>query len=308
MDTREFGDIIRTRREQLGLTRKSLCEGICSEFSLLRIENGTQFPSYWTIRTLLERLGLSSQGIQVPISKSDCDVLNLQYQIRSSVTRHKYEETLSTIAELERKIDQKDCFGQQFLLQYQAIAGNMKDGEAVPFEPEAKLNLLLQAIHLTIPQFELDKFAQKWMSIQEVHIIQEIAVTLSEQGQRRESIDLLYQLLKYEQNHHGLLEKEAEMMPLITHDLSKLLQLEGRYKESLEISEMGLQYYLNYDNSLLPELLVNQAYCLHEVGPMEEAVKKLYQAYYGLKSMEHDVNLKLLIEYAKNTFHIDFKE
>lgn len=53
-----IGIVIQNRREELGMTRAELCDGICSERTIYRVEcQGALIPMK-LIKPLLERLGL----------------------------------------------------------------------------------------------------------------------------------------------------------------------------------------------------------------------------------------------------------
>ena len=53
-----IGDIIKTKRKQLGKTQEELAFGTCSTSTLSRIENGDQMPSRKVVEDLLFKLGL----------------------------------------------------------------------------------------------------------------------------------------------------------------------------------------------------------------------------------------------------------
>ncbi|MDE6915247.1 MAG: helix-turn-helix domain-containing protein, partial [Lachnospiraceae bacterium] len=56
-----ISDVIRRRREMLGLTKKALCKGICSEKTIGRLEAKKTKPQIEIVRLLFERLNLSGE-------------------------------------------------------------------------------------------------------------------------------------------------------------------------------------------------------------------------------------------------------
>ena len=48
-----LGEYIKKQREKLGLTQEQVCEGICEQVTLSRLENGRQTPSRTRVNALL---------------------------------------------------------------------------------------------------------------------------------------------------------------------------------------------------------------------------------------------------------------
>ena len=58
-----LNEMIYKRRSMLGLTRKELCEGICSEKTIIRVETTTGKMQMPIGRQVLRRLGLSAEKL-----------------------------------------------------------------------------------------------------------------------------------------------------------------------------------------------------------------------------------------------------
>ncbi|MDE5746512.1 MAG: transcriptional regulator [Acetatifactor sp.] len=56
-----IGDVVRKRRKMLGMTAKKLCDGICSEKTLRRLENNRASTHMQIVGELFERMGLSPE-------------------------------------------------------------------------------------------------------------------------------------------------------------------------------------------------------------------------------------------------------
>ena len=70
-------DVVRSRRKMFGLTISELVEGICSERSLIRLENGQSKMHLHECMLILERLGVGTNYKRSEIYVSDIDTLNL---------------------------------------------------------------------------------------------------------------------------------------------------------------------------------------------------------------------------------------
>ena len=98
-----IGDIIKTRREMLKMSREELCEGICSERALMRLENKrqkkTQIP---IVRELFEKLGLCEEYTRARVITTDFEIIQLAENIATYTNNseiQKWEETLEVLEE-----------------------------------------------------------------------------------------------------------------------------------------------------------------------------------------------------------------
>ena len=182
-----IGKVIRQRRKELGYTQEQLCEGICEPPNISRLENEQQIPSRSTMTLLLERLGLPNDIYYAYLSDNEAEIEDLQTEIVSCNMTINSEQGLDAIERLEALITDKDKIIKQFILRSKAILGHSINGQIVPYSRKEKLELLFEAIKLTVPRFELQKINDCLYGIIEVKIVNQIAQVYSEQGGERES-------------------------------------------------------------------------------------------------------------------------
>lgn len=95
------------------------------------------------------------------------------------------------------------------------------------------------------------------------------------------------------------------MLPLTAYNYSRLLGLERRYEEAIEVAELGRQCCVKYNKCrMLGGLLLNIACCLHELGKDEESRKIMQQSYYAYLIMEDLISCEVVQKYAEETFKI----
>ena len=73
----------------------------------------------------------------------------------------------------------------------------------------------------------------------ETKIINQIAITYSEEGKHRQAIEIYRQLIRYVESHFPDCEVRQVMLPLTAYNYSRLLGLERRYEEAIEVAELG---------------------------------------------------------------------
>lgn len=308
MQSYHIGYLLKQRREELGIPQDALCAGICDKSTLSRIERGVTQPSYQLLNLLLGRLGVAQEDFFLPLSDRNYTAAQLQKEIVACNANHNYPEALQKLDQLEAAIDPKDRILRQFVLRARAIAGRMEDGQRVEYSYVEQRALLTEAIGLTVPNFSLDTLERRLLGVDEIKLINQLAITYSEDGQRRLAIDIYRQLLRNVQSRFVDVEARAVLLPLIAYNYSRLLGLEGRYEEEIEIAELGRKCCVEYNQCrMLGGLLLNIGCGLHELGRDEESKKFLFQSFYIYQIMERPSSCEVVKNYVKKEFDLYFE-
>lgn len=298
-----LGILIRQRRETLGLSQQQLCQGICDRSTLSRIERGDQVPSYSTLRALLQRLGMQEKDIHFLLSQPDFETAQLQKEIVALNTRKQWLAAQQKIRQLEDLPTAASPLIRQFILRAKALAGYEQDGKAVPYPYEEQRQMLLEALQISCPGIDPEHPQGHLLGEEEGKILNQIAITYSESGERRRAIEIYRQLMDYLQTHQVGTDTGAVLLPLVAYNYSRLLGRERRYEECIEIAEIGRQCCVMYNKcKMLGGLLHNIAYSLHKLGEDDKSKEILIQAYYVHKAMERSSSCEAVKKYAEETF------
>ena len=173
-----LGEYIKQRRLDLGLTQEQLCDGICEPMTLSRLENGKQTPSRNRINALLQRLGLPDDRYFALLSKNELEMEALQKEIVACNANHRVEEGFETLKKFEQIADHDDQIAQQFILRSKVLLGRLDQR----YTPQEQIDLLMQAIRLTVPRFNLDEIERFFYSTDEIKIINQIGIAYSDDG------------------------------------------------------------------------------------------------------------------------------
>ena len=300
-----IGYYIRRIRKERGICQEVLYEGLCSRSTLHRIESGEQQPGLFVASQLLQRLGLDESSFLLPLGPQDFEISNLQKEIISLNAQSRFAEALEKIARLETIVVPQDKLAQQFILRAKALAGYECDGKRCPYDYPTQRQMLMQALELTCAGINLENMRGFLLGEDETKIINQIAITYSEEGKRRQAIEIYRQLIRYVESHFPDCEVRQVMLPLTAYNYSRLLGLERRYEEAIEVAELGRQCCVKYNKCrMLGGLLLNIACCLHELGKDEESRKIMQQSYYAYLIMEDLISCEVVQKYAEETFKI----
>lgn len=293
MKAYNIGLFIKKKREEQHIRQEDLCRGICDKSTLSRIERGKQEPSSGILGVLLQRLGINEDQLAVLLGPKDFEISDLQKEIVALNSQKEYEKAAEKIRRLEQLVEPTDKITQQFILRSKALVYFPED-----YPPSREL--LLQALSLTLPDFDFDHISDYLLGIEEIKILNQLANSYSEEGNRRFAIHIYHQL--FQDSHRRLLNIESmiSLFTMLAYNYSRLLGLERRYEECIEIASLGQNLCIRHNRcQYLGGLLLNIGYALHELGRDEEAKATLIDAYYSYHLMRDDLSCKIVLKYAQ---------
>lgn len=94
-----IGEYIKRKREEQKIKQDELCYGICDRSTLSRIERGKQEPSYYILKALLQRLGISEDRCQILMGPQEFEISELQREIVADNVRHNFSSALKKSAD-----------------------------------------------------------------------------------------------------------------------------------------------------------------------------------------------------------------
>lgn len=304
-----IGYYIRRIRQEKGISQEALYEGLCSRSTIHRIESGKQQPTMFTASHLLQRLGLDENSFLVPLGPRDFEICNLQKEIVALNAQSQFEQALERIDRLEKLVAPKEKLAQQFLLRSRALAGYWKDGKRQPYDYLTQRRMLLDALDITHPDFDLEKVERCLLSIEDIKSLNQIAITYSETGDRRFAIRIYEQLLRYPGQNLLNIDALLGVMPMLHYNCSRLLGLEKRFEEELEVAQTGYEICVKYNRArMMGGLLLNMACALHELGREEESKQAFVDSYHAHRLMKNFKSCQLIQDYVKKIYNTELRQ
>lgn len=306
-----IGEVIQKRRKELGLTQAEVCEGICEPITLSRIENGRQAPSYNRVKAILHRLDLPDDRYTALLDEDEITLEDLKREASARVNLvanasaqdkpRLREEALAAIQTLE-EFAGEDQLTQQAAMGLRASLGRPEG----PYSLEEKLELLMGAIRMTRPKFDLEEINDFRYSGGEIALIIRIANAYSLAGEKRKVLDIYSQLVKYARKHGWDQPRYAGNLVVILSNYARELNIDKRYEEALEIAQMGWNITIKYSNyRCLGGLLFIQANAYAHLGESGKSKDLYYQALYLYKALGDPDGITHLKSDAKDTLGIE---
>lgn len=204
MNNYSIGEVVRKRRKMLGLSGKELCDGICGEKTLRRLENNQSSTHMEIMGELFERLGLSPeyQRKKVIVDRYESVVL---YETAVKALNNQDMETLGKVLPKLRKTLPMDILNNQ---QEMEVLETLYLWYREQIAKKECLSRLQQALEYTISLNDVRHMKEGYLSYGEILCVYNMA-TVADEPEKRAYIDLL-------QCFCELLAKERDIKEYIT--------------------------------------------------------------------------------------------
>lgn len=225
-----ISDVIRRRREMLGLTKKKLCEGICSEKTIGRLEANKTKPHIEVVRLLFEKMNLSGEYQRLQVVTDDVRAFTIIDEIVRCVNNCEFDRTKQLLRKLEHYISLDNVINLQFK---QRIEINLKYVQGQMSQNEVA-NKLKEILEYTIPYNNAISSGEKYLTNTEILCLLKMVV-YTENINESCIFDMLIKLCRQMEQDDGISEHIALWEIIMTH-VANVFGSKERYFKSDEIS------------------------------------------------------------------------
>jgi hypothetical protein len=224
------GNAVLHYREKSKLGQMQVCEGICNEMTMSRIETGEREFDSLISETLLSRLGKTTNRFEFLLNEEDYYYYILRENIQKAVGAGELESAKTYIEEYRKNIPDTHELHEQFLLFYEAMI--MKAENKAVKDIVAHL---YRAINLTRGDFLEPTQRLRLYSKFEIQIIYEL---LLYEEYSEERIDPMF---RFVDELYDVEEKAAVFVPFLYYYGKKYKQDENWY-ELKKVTERAISY------------------------------------------------------------------
>lgn len=295
------GDFIREIRLRKGYTQEEVSFGICTPASLSRIENGMQTPGRYVLDKLLERLGTENNVFSTFVSREEMELYEIVQMIARNIADGNVSELEQQIKKMERLVVGKKELERQYLFFAQGELLRQRGGDE-----EAVMDLLMRAIHVTLPGFDgRTPLKNNLLTFDEIIIINSIATQYAERSRIEDALRLGFWLKDYMEEKVVDGKMKTAKYPVILYNLSNWLGETERFKDALRMADIGIDFCIRYGHLLtLPLLMFNKACSLAELRRFEEAKKFFAQSVTVFEAMKQYNRAKMATDWCKKHYEI----
>lgn len=279
-------DVIKRRREMLGLTKKKLCEGICSEKTIGRLEAGRTKPQMEIVKQLFERLNLSGEYQRWQIVTKDVRAFAVVDEVIRCANNRDFDRTANLLDELNQYISMDNPINRQFR---ERIEINLKYGKGEITGADA-VEQFRRVLEYTIPYEVAMKDCELYMTNAEILCLFNMAI-YSGSFNECPAYDALLKICGHIEED-GISEHIAVWEAIMTNAANVYGDI-GEYDRSDEISLRTMKESIHcYRMNLLAANLYNN------VWNYEQRIKNdipVRQGYQGEKFLKRCITLCQMI-------------
>ena len=293
----QIGSIIRSRREEMGLSQEDLADGICAVPTLSRIENNERLPTKNHFEMLMQRLGYNITSLDFFVDRRDFLIHELKFKIRQAYMDLDFPLAIEYLEQFKAILKEGTKIDRQFLMLYQTLL------EKNQLSAAKKLDLFEQALQLTSPTYKSGCIPHV-LSYEEIIILNNIAICNYSCGDTRRACEILYAIKDYYEHRIVNSEEALRTQPMVLYNLSKILGLSGRYDECIEICDLGIRIAKSSGRSTyLGQTLFNRAWALlqrNSAGDKESAQTNIKHAYAIFTIMDNQKDADVVSKFYRD--------
>lgn len=291
-----IGDIIRDFRMEQELSQQTLCYGLCSKSKLSKVEGKTLQPDIALTEALLQRLGISERIFTFWGSEREAKYYDLKFGTMHVRSLKQRELILKDIESMESLSTEKDILRRQECLASKALLN--PSPEAIP--------LLAEALHLTLPDFDIHQILSYRLTWQELSILNNIAhlYGYSNSGESYKSSLYFLQLLKYQQKTPLDIQMCVNTFSVTGYMYCHSLYGIKHFNEIITLPERSDLLIMRYDMNALMMYLFYYCRALGKCQQYEQAALYAVFACNTACLREHNKTISLLKSYLAIDFDI----
>jgi transcriptional regulator with XRE-family HTH domain len=224
-----IGDVLRIRRNMLGMTQKQLCEGICSVKSLQRAENRQHNMQREPLEKILRRLGLSGEIQKTALVADNREVLQLMAEMALCCNNRETGKTRVLLERLKAEVCLEIPENRQYVMEMEAALDWM-EGKITAQQFVSRQE---EALHCTLNTDRWYEMDDVYLTETEMTCIRQRLKGLDDIEKRRQIEFLIHFFEEYEKRN--LLSEYIAMyeyvMVLVTSELGNM----GTYHLATEL-------------------------------------------------------------------------
>ena len=299
----DTGSLIKRLRRQKDITQEQLAEyaGI-DRATLSKIENGKAVPNNSTLHIIFQKLGLDPAGLSAYfLSRKEAEWEAIKTEIMANSTHRDYDKVYELVKQLENDAEHmKQDVNRQFTVFIRGFA-HLFTGKS----PDEALEMFDKAIRITIPHFSLQYLDEYHLSDVEQKICGAMANAHAIARRYDKAIEIMYALKNNFDNNCIDRDLWGKQYPTIIYYLTRFLCLAERWQEALELCDIGRQAAASGYTALLPQVVLNKAYCLNALGDKAGSEQIFRNVYHTYLLYEMPGNAEMVKRDAKKYLDVD---
>lgn len=289
-----LGRLIQELRREQKISQSLLCQGLCTDSRLSKIENSVIQPDIMLSEALLQRLGLSDRVFTFWGNEKEKRFHDLKYKIMYE--RSLPQETLDNyLQEMGQLFGEKDVLYRQEYLFFKTVVQN---------PPGKRITGLTQALRLTLPEFKINEICSYRLTWCELTILNNLTHEYRLTAQSYICSVYASQLIAYIQTVRPDILLKIHILPYTYFVHCRTLYLQKLYRQTLDFANKTDKSLLKYNISAYSSYLFFHSQALGECDYFGEAATEAINACAIDEMLEYFRNPVVLKKGFKQDFSI----
>lgn len=214
----------------LGLTKKELCEGICSEKTIGRLEANKTKPQIEVVRQLFERLNLSGEYQRLQVETQEVQAFSVIDKIMRCINNRDFEMAKKYLLDLDQYMSFENPINKQYK---KRIEINLKIRQGIITKEKAREGLKA-VLGYTMPYEIALRQGEKYLTNVEMQCLLDVAVYTGRSSMNT-AFDALVKLCNQMEEDEGIPEHISAWEVIMTN-IASIYGNIGEYDKSDAIS------------------------------------------------------------------------
>ncbi len=235
-ETYVLSQMIRGRRQAMGMTQEMLGDGICDPVTVSRIESGLVVPKQGVMTKLLEKLNIPGGSIVLSAQTGKTELHRLTEEFNLLTKMGKIQEALPLMEQIL-----KNAGRNRYVDQYLTVIEAQTLYGAGKLDAPSVQERLWKALFMTVPDKKPEDLNTWIFTRTETSIINCISQSCEKVGQRDKGISWLKLLLQYYDKIPSVRRKGMENYEMALRNLGNLLGNNKEYEEAIRTEDIAIR-------------------------------------------------------------------
>lgn len=229
-----INDVIRIRRQMLGITPGELCDGICDVKTLRRLERRATIPQRVIVERLFARLGLSGELTRTELVTDDQEAKRLMEKLRGSINDQQWDKSEDILKQLKAHVPMDIPSNRQALMRRDLLLR----WEKKQLERDEYYRMMREILELTLPFEAFLKEGEKYLTYAEQECIHSLMLGMKKSGE-----EFWICMERFEEMYRSVIDDEqleafAGIYELIINLVASELGNNGEFDRSDQYSDI----------------------------------------------------------------------
>jgi len=299
-----IGELIAKLRYEANLTLNTLCEGLCHESTLSKIESNP-FPldKVYLLESLMQRLGRHvNHYFDTFIPREEFENKRMRDEIKALLVSRDYDEAKNLLEVLATKKSFQDGANLQFVELAKATIYGDKNRYTADH-----ITMIQKAIKITRKNFDIGLVARMRLTYHEVTALNQLANSLCGSGNMREGLRLFEDIIDSMNRYYVDEHEKINMFTTVMRNYSTFLGQARRYNDALKNAIAGEDIDVKHGRlRTLPISADNRAVNMLSLGDKENCLPYFAMSYYGSQLVGRQKNAGITHGYVKEHLGVEF--